>query len=240
MNVFKTSCYSNLNDYHQEEEEHVGYQLMRSKLVSFIENVSSQQTIALLEFGAGTGLLTKHLATLPNVNLTVNEPDARCRTVLHENLDLNPCITQPVQDITSETPFDCILSSFAHDHIQNRDALASSLHRNLTIGGYYVCGVELLREYKNSDDHMDALRDWHGYVIEQARSTGNETLAFLETEALESGLQKVADFKVSKSVFEQSMVDAGFLLNASEITSPVTEAHRGGVYYYVWQKNTAL
>ncbi len=239
MNVFKTSCYSNLNDYHQEEEEHVGYQAMCTKLVSFIEKISTQQKITLLEFGAGTGLLTKHLANLPNVNLTVNEPDARCRAVLHENLNLNPCITEPFQDIASETSFDCILSSFAHDHIQNREDLTASLQRNLTPDGYYACGVELLREYKNPDDHMDALRDWHGYVIEQARATGNETLAFLETEALESGLQKVADFKVSKSVFEQSMIDAGFLLKESEITSPIAEAHRGGVYFYVWQKRSA-
>ncbi len=50
------SCYSDLEHYHQCEEQHVGYLEMVQDIVTFLRDAMCAAHSRVLEFGAGTGL----------------------------------------------------------------------------------------------------------------------------------------------------------------------------------------
>ncbi|MSR85657.1 class I SAM-dependent methyltransferase, partial [Candidatus Uhrbacteria bacterium] len=83
-NIFPVSCYSNLEDYHINEEQHAYYMEMRAELVRRLDQYRKEagRKIFVLELGAGTGLLTKLLAERSGIELTVLEPDERSRLIL--------------------------------------------------------------------------------------------------------------------------------------------------------------
>lgn len=82
------------------------------------------------------------------------------------------------------------------NHANDCNTAASSLSKLIKPNGFYVVGLELLGNYKNYSERNNAIVDWHQYVIEHARYIGNYDLVHLEKEAMESELNKIADFKV--------------------------------------------
>jgi hypothetical protein len=240
--IHKYSCYSDIHKYHQSQEEHVGYKEMRQFMLSFLSSRISYELKKneVLEFGAGSGLLTKKLIKLSDINLNALEPDERFReyfiNVIPQN-KINLLIDDPVEKYSRSNYYDFIISSFAHDHIKDGGLLAQVLYDNLKSGGFYICGLELLRSYKDKHDYEKALEQWHGFVIDKALQAGNSHLVKSEEEALESGRKGIADFKVSPNIFENDMKTAGFKLYLDKKVVPHNITSIGGVYVYVWEKS---
>lgn len=237
MNVFPVSCYSNLAAYHAAEEQHIGYIEMRDKILEFIRFRSEKQIKRILEFGAGTGLLTQYILQIPNTQFDILEPDSRCCELLLKNITINDSVTlltDSILDLQDTRTYDIIISSFAHDHISDGQKLAYTLRRHLSPNGIYICGVELLKKFSDEQSRIDALNSWHGYVIEQAKLNGHTLLAQLEQEALDSGINKIADFKTHEEEFENQLLKAGFYLLTKKKITPDFQGI-GGVFVYEWQ-----
>jgi ubiquinone/menaquinone biosynthesis C-methylase UbiE len=236
MSIHQVSCYDNLSQYHYNEEQHIGYLQMINELITYLKKISTDKKVSILEFGAGTGLLTKHLMEIRNIDLEVSEPDERCISLLSNVLNINKITKNKLEEIKPDKEFDCVISSFAHDHINTCHLAAKCLSKIIKNDGYYLAGLELLRPYENKEEYKNALKAWHNFVIKDAESNGNEALASLEKEALHSGLKEIADFKVSKVIFEKSMQDNGFEIeHSNKVTKNIPE-NIGGVYFYVWRK----
>ena len=239
--ISRVSCYSDLENYHAHEERHVGYLAMRAKLVATLGELQKEfsSPLRILEFGSGTGLLTQELVRFENKVLDLNEPDRRCRELLTRNISgdryrsLSSC---RFEELNGGECYDVIASTFAHDHIAEGTAAARSIFEHLAPGGYYLCGIELVRDYHSEQEHREALKLWHGYVIEEALKVGETVLAGLEEEALESGLKKVADFKVCPAILEKQLSDVGLSLIEKTRIAPEEDDSIGGVYLYLWKK----
>jgi SAM-dependent methyltransferase len=83
------SSYIHPHEYHLHEEKHAYYLEMMQRMIDLCENHrsksrSDQERLRLLEFGAGTGLFTKRLLQLNDIDLTSIEIDWAC---YHELLE---------------------------------------------------------------------------------------------------------------------------------------------------------
>ena len=105
-------------------------------------------------------------------------------------------------------------------------------------GGLFIVGDEFLAEHssKNDEARHNALRKWHEHVIGIARSKGQEELAKLEEDALQSGLQGRGDFKVSCSEYERDLNRAGLQVRTKKKIGPLDRDDIGGIYVYTIQR----
>ncbi len=241
--LFPVSAYLDLDEYNDHEEKHAYYLQMRSFIVDRIKQfqAESDRAIDVLENGAGTGLLTKHLLAIPGINLTLLEPDERSRPVLRaqlgeQNSHIN-ILEGGAEELDGSTQWDLITSSFSHDHVKDSAKLAASLFSALKVGGIYMAGVEILGDYSTDEGRIEALNKWHGFVIDDAKSKGEMELAKLENEALVSGIGGIADFKKDIKNFEKDFeVVEGFVQVLKVKIGPLVPGNIGGVYVIAYQR----
>ena len=150
------SSYIHPNEYHLHEEKHAYYIDMADRMIAICKTHNSQNnnddTIRALEFGGGTGLFTKRLLSLKNIDLTTVEIDWACYVTLLENMmkipgmgksNLNKsysaklqdtfeseelkavvhCINEDCRTYNPPGKFNFIFSSFADHHIKTYDKL---------------------------------------------------------------------------------------------------------------------
>jgi SAM-dependent methyltransferase len=240
------SQYVPIDDYDSHEEEHLYYvEMMDQMLAEFSEVWRADFNVKyrVLEMGAGTGIFTRRIAKIDSIDEVVAlEIDWACHTKLKYNVRTFEKVKPYPEDSRRFNPsgrFHAVFSSFADHHIKTQDKVdyLRNVKRNLCSGGVFIVGDEFLRPHdpNNDSEREAALRAYHSHIIEAAEQSGNHILVALETAAMESGINKIGDFKVSCVEYENHLRASGFTFVKRKIgpADPRVEAEIGGVYVYV-------
>jgi SAM-dependent methyltransferase len=264
------SEYISVREYDLHEDKHAYYVEMMSRMMDKVtehRKRSGQTKSRMLEFGAGTGIFTRRLAELANVELHVVEIDWHCYHMLVDKfvqcgasqIDVsengrehrlrmpngNLVVTHNEDSRRYNPPgkFDFVLSSFADHHIKASDKRPyfENVSDNLLPGALFVVGDEFLREHDANDEDAwkQALHAYHEHIIALALQGGHRVLAALEEKALRSGLARRGDFKVSTQQY-QSLLCQNLVVVDCECIGPPNAAEIGGVYVYVVRLATDL
>ena len=104
---------------------------------SILDNIEIHQDMIVLDFGAGTGLLTSRIAPLVKRVVAVDTSQAMLDK-LRSKPELEGRVDIICQDLTSDplaTRFDLIVSAMTMHHVQDTAGLLRSFHRHLKDGG---------------------------------------------------------------------------------------------------------
>ncbi|PZO47703.1 MAG: hypothetical protein DCF16_17395 [Alphaproteobacteria bacterium] len=247
------SRYIEIDEYDKFERQHPYYQKMMDRMVEIhlAHHRDATERLRLLEFGAGTGIFTEKLVRLKNAYVTAVELDANCFKVLRFKVErfmsTNP---DQIEESTRILPvlgnscsydpkgkFHSIFSSFSDHHIavQDRYAYFENVKQNLLPGGLFIVGDEFLPPHENTKASYDAaLMAYHNHIIEEAKAAGHHEVAKLERAALESGLARLGDFKVSRAEYEATLTKSGFAFEVEAIGPKGTDAVGGVFVYKIW------
>jgi len=240
------SEYVSVEDYDKHEEEHAYYkEMMEEMLKQFNVFYDKPGRYEVLEFGSGTGIFTRRLVSLENIaKVAAVEIDWGCYLKLQHNLNKSKSdkFILFYEDSRSFNPpgkYDAIFSSFADHHIRSIDkkGYLENVINNLVKGGVFIVGDEFLPEYDkgNIESRDNALRAYHGHIIDIANKNGHTVLVQLETAALNSGLEEIGDFKVTCAEYETYLQNSGFTFERIRIGPDDDKLSRevGGVYVYI-------
>jgi SAM-dependent methyltransferase/DNA-binding CsgD family transcriptional regulator len=199
-----------IDDYDQHVEKHIYMQTMMSRMLEILTQHRGKEskTRRVLEMGAGTGIFTRRLAKLPNLQIEAIELDWVCYKKLQHNLASYPFIRMLNRDSCTFDPadrFDYVVSSFADHHIQSKELYLRNVKRNLEPDGRFIIGDEFLPDHDLHDllARQRALLAYHNHIIEIAQQQGEVLLEKLERDALHSGLERSGDFKLSCQQYEK-------------------------------------
>lgn len=235
------SRYINLETYHNVERSHPFYIEMIDEINQQIDKYCSKDNeYKILEFGAGTGLFTAELNKNDSFILDVLELDTHCCEILKDNNKDSAynIICGDAVTYCREGYYDIVVSTFAHDHIHfdKRFALAENIMKNLKRGGIYIMGGELLPKFSDNDERKKSLFLYHNNIIDIALMDNLIDLAYIENNALKSGLDMVGDFKRHEEMFEHEMSSSGLKLVLKKKVGPLDKDDVGGVFVYVFSK----
>jgi len=220
------------------DEKHAYFAEMMESMIQILCENAKQKPCSVLELGAGTGIFTKRLSRLPNVQVTAVEMG----TETHARLLLNIGSSKSVEVLKDDClkldlhkQFDFVVSSFAAHTIQEgqKEQYFYVVRRHLKKDGLFIVGDEFLRDYDstNKEERFEALKDYHHHIIEIARGENELILLELESTALLSGLLELGDFKVSTEIYERLLEKAGFAVQKKKI-GPRALPDIGGVYVF--------
>ncbi|WP_406399240.1 TIR domain-containing protein [Streptomyces sp. NBC_00879] len=261
LKTAEMSLYIAIDDYDEFEERHAYYVEMMAEMLAVFRARRGRrysrdhERCQALELGAGTGIFTRRLANEPDVECVAVEIDFACSNKLERNLRAQSnavavnADSRTYREGGDDGRFQFIFSSFADHHIklEDKSRYFENIKNNLAPGGRIIIGDEFLPEYDPNDEEawQAALRGYHGHIIEFAaaraaehESRGEEEqarahreLIKLESAALESGLAKQGDFKLSRSLYEQILKEQGLKFRAKKI-GPLDDDSVGGIYVY--------
>ena len=261
LKTAEMSLYIAIDDYDEFEERHAYYVEMMAEMLSVFRARRDRrysgdlERAQALELGAGTGIFTRRLAAEPDVECVAVEIDFACSNKLERNLRNQPNATVAHADSRiyreggQDGRFQFIFSSFADHHIKPEDKSRyfENAKHNLARGGRIIVGDEFLPEHDPADSEawQAALRGYHGHIIDFAaaraaaceergeieEAQAHRELIKLESAALDSGLAKQGDFKLSRSQYEQILREQGFEFRAKKI-GPLDDDSVGGIYVY--------
>tara|TARA_B100000686_G_C16612981_1_gene874842 strand:+ start:332 stop:1042 length:711 start_codon:yes stop_codon:yes gene_type:complete len=234
------SRYIDLDLYHAVEKTHPFYVEMTALIIQKISNFCMKQgSRKILELGAGTGLFSKELLKLDGLELDILEYDIECCRILEQNVDQKKCQIIHGDAVTYRNTkyYDIIVSVFAHDHIcyEKGKLFSGNIAENLTEGGLYIMGGELLPEFSNNEERREALYKYHLYIINKALKENNFEVAQIEINALKSGLEMIGDFKRHEKMFEEEMGSGGLKLIGKSKVGPSETNDVGGVFVYIFE-----
>ncbi|MBP98410.1 hypothetical protein CMK18_20875 [Candidatus Poribacteria bacterium] len=237
------SRYVDLELYHKVEESHPFYIEMTTNMIKRIISYASKFKVCkVLEIGCGTGLMTKKILEIPNVEITAIDYDENCCRLLRKYLQDSRLRTICADAVTfsNGTQFDICISTFAHDHIQlsRRELFVKNICSSLKHGGVYIMGGEFLPSYDehNSIEWQKSLYDYHLFIINKALKEECFEMAQIEIQALKSGLHKIGDFKVSEELFEKEMKSSSLIMVDKIKLGPNIPENVGGVFVYEYIK----
>lgn len=248
------SIYISVDNYDAHEEKHAYFCEMMNTMLAKVRDLRASRDSAyrfrILEMGAGTGHFTKRLVVgLQNVDIVAVEIDEYCcrklksrMKSLEAEIERAGSTMQVINEdgITYDPVgrFDVVCSSFADHHIKltDKELYFRNVIMNLKDGGRFLVGDEFLPPHDtgNPDERRRALHLYHEHIIDLARAAGEEELARLELDALQSGLQEIGDFKLTCSAYESKVVLAGLAFEKTLI-GPAADLGVGGVYVYDMQ-----
>ena len=105
---------------------------------TILKTIPLKADMDLLDFGAGTGLLTFRLASSVR-SVTAVDTSPKMLEVLQSKSTPEHVIKTECRDITQlpmEETFDGIISSMAMHHVENTEAFLKTLHAHLRPGGF--------------------------------------------------------------------------------------------------------
>jgi SAM-dependent methyltransferase len=245
----KHSDLVDIRAYDNYEEDHPFYRRMHTTMLGELrERVTDKgRHLCILEVGSGTGLFTKRLIGLPNVDVVSVDPDPRGCAIQREKcegVDNLTIVPADILSITRDDVFDVIMSSFSEHHIrpEQRKAYFDKLLSLLRRDGYIIIGDEFLREYEgdNIASYREAVQAYHQYIIDLAKKKGLHQFVPLEEAAMKSGLSNDdsrIDFKVSLKEYRQAAAEAGLCIVAEHCVSDVAMSSLvGGMYVVVMRR----
>lgn len=246
------SAYIEVDQYDAHEEEHAYFQAMMDEMLNLLKQHREEpRSVArILELGAGTGLFTKRLAEIENLDITALEIDWACFHLLKKNMaacesimkSKNTKLHAENKDSRKFDPpgkFQFIVSSFSDHHIYffDKEKYLRNVKKNLENNGFFIVGDEFLPEHdeKDAESRREALESYHQHIISIAQRENHPILAQLEERALESGLRGWGDFKVSCAHYEKLLSQIGFELIYKHKVGPQEIENIGGVYVYAFK-----
>ncbi len=186
------SGYIVIDDYDQYEEKHAYYQEMMQRMINiFVEHSASQEKpCRVLELGSGTGIFTKRLASLPEIEVVAIEIDWVCYNKLQHKLKNYytkvAIYNRDSRIFRAEGNFQYIFSSFADHHIKPEDKAQyfENIKRNLAPGGMFIVGDEFLPPYNFSSrsELEKALKMYHNHIIEIAQQNAKRELDKIDSQ----------------------------------------------------------
>jgi SAM-dependent methyltransferase len=232
------SRYIDIDEYHAVERNHAFYEDMLAYIINDLNGLKDKgRKIRVLEWGAGTGLVTEELAKLKHLDVTALEYDSECHDFLSKHMEGKgvDCVLGDILTYYNEDEFDVVLSVFAHDHVHYDKANeeAGNIRRK---GGRYIMGGELLPYYETPEERAKALVTYHLIIVKQALVEQHYRLAQLEIDALESGVKMIGDFKRHEALFENEMEANGFSLSVKKKMGPLDKSDVGGVFVYIYDR----
>jgi phospholipid N-methyltransferase len=243
QDTVEMSRYINIAKYHEFEIYHPFYKEMVRLIIKKIkEHAHVHYTTRILEVGAGTGIFTKYLSQLRDVEITAIEPDKNCVMFLHNTFASKKNV-KIVQDnaitFKPEHTYDMIISTFSHHHIPPTSAAAflQNMHSSLRENGVYIVGDELVSHYTNEQERKISLLRYHSTIVYLAKQFGYPDVAELEIQSLLSGIYQIGEFKRSAQLFEEEMGTNEFTIVDSTKLGPHSSEDIGGVYVYTFMKN---
>jgi SAM-dependent methyltransferase len=233
------SKYIDLQAYHAAEKTHPFYLEMIDEIHHQIKVASqNRKNTAILELGAGTGLLTQELIVKhPQHSITALEYDWKIHKLLTHHVEGKAhCVCGDAVTYEAEHPFDILVSSFAHDHIHFdlRHKFSKNIRKNLKPGGRYIMGGEILPYFDSEPKRLESLYTYHLFIINKALKERHFEVAKLEIDALRSGADQIGDFKRHEGMFEEEM-SPGFRLVEKKKIGPSQPSDVGGVFVYVFE-----
>jgi len=134
------------------------------------KNVPLSKKMHLLDFGAGTGLMTKHLTPLVN-KITALDLSSEMLKKLEENAEAwdgaeISTVHSDILKYKSEIQFDGIVSSMSMHHVEDLEALLQKFSALLRPGGF-IAIADLEKE--DGTFHDDGNEGVHHYGFEQAQ-----------------------------------------------------------------------
>jgi len=144
------SRYIDLDLYHRVERSHPFYEEMINAILEPIRyQLRQKPSLKILEFGAGTGLLTGELIKHERVIVDALELDEKCCEIHRKYIiDDNHCrcICGDAVTFCQKGGYDIVVSAFAHDHIsyEFRNVLSQNIKNNLKPNGLYIMGGEII------------------------------------------------------------------------------------------------
>jgi len=223
------SDYIAIDEYDQFEEFHAYFQDMMQKMLSIIPTTSNHKPWKVLELGAGTGIFTKRLAGIANLEVVAVELDWVCFNRLSHNMrklkrdqSSNPSIPVALYNedsitFTSQYGFDFIFSSFADHHIRGpmKETYFRNIKQNLARGGTFIVGDEFLPPYdpNNKAQYEQSLRTYHNHIIEIAENKAREEEAKLSDSSLSKddilATKKLIEAYHELAELEKAALDSG-------------------------------
>ncbi len=239
--VREMSLSINTKDYDSAEETHPFYKEMVSEMIRQITKRSKKRKLNVLEVGSGTGLFTKELLRVENIEVDCIEIDEECFEYL-----IKRCVGKKVNLIEGDAVtyskqgyYDIIISCFAHDHtsnFNNRLEFAKNLSRNLRKKGVYIVGQEIIPKFNDRGERRKSLRTFQGYIVWKAIQDGYEEVAGLELDSLKAAVKENGDWKRHMKMFEQEMDYGGLKEVFRKRIGPLDKEDVGGVYVFVYEK----
>ncbi len=234
------SRYIDLDIYHAVEKTHPFYMEMIGEIHNNIESLTSRcKEAALLELGAGTGLLTEELIRHKNLIIDALDVDHPICEILekHVGSKIRKVLCEDAVTFCNKEPYDLVVSTFAHDHInfEQGPRFIANIRKNLKKGGHYIMGGEILPHFSDEKQRQEALYTYHGYIVNKALRERHFLLAQIEINALQSGLDLIGDFKRHEEMFEKEMLSANFKLKKKMKMGPLDLNNVGGVFVYVYE-----
>jgi SAM-dependent methyltransferase len=250
------SRYIPIDDYHAYEDQHPFYEEMTSLMRRTIGEAYSQWSgseratrdqFRVLEFGAGTGIFTRSLAAaLPSASIVAVELDSVCAGVLREQMSGFANVRCEMADSTryrGQKKADFVVTSFADHHIHDsqKPAYFVNIGANLLDDGMFISGEEFLPDY---DEHEGASRDtaivaYHTCILELIANLADErartVLSALESAAMQSGLERHGDFKISAALYRRLLAESGFRCDQIKL-GPTNRDGVGGVFVNVMRR----
>ena len=107
---------------------------------AILDRVTLDKGMTLLDFGAGTGLLTQHISPFVKEILAVDNSLAMLKELEKNSKSWKECIVSTIKsdilDFKSDKKFDGIISSMTIHHIKDIDKLFKNLYLLLKKGGF--------------------------------------------------------------------------------------------------------
>ncbi len=233
------SEYLDVGDYDRliEMEPHVPE--MYNKIVhgflghkSWYFTRSQYPTVRVREHGAGTGKLTHRLTDesfwFNRVEVEAVEIDGKSFGVLQERMQpfkrIRCVNADSVRCEHGAQRADAVLSALVDHHIPDSLKLdyLTGICESLSPYGIYISGSIFLREYQSMEDRVDALKEWHQYVIDYGNK--NHHLfekqeyfdAFVAMQEAAAGLGERTG-KISTKEYENLLSLAGFFFSRERI-----------------------
>jgi len=243
------SIYTSVWDYHESTKKHPYYEKMCDEMVKACRDHRKTETESceILEFGAGSGSFTEKLAEIPKANILAFEIDwvyyllAKHHLAKYENIRIENADARKIDPGGPGVKYDYIFSCFLDHHIRSTDKFKylRNVKNNLNKNGLFIVGDKFLRDYdeKNEQEHIEALKAFHGHVIQIAEDEGHDEFAQMEEETLNAKTDpeniQVMDYKVSCRMYEDDLRQAGLKVKSALKIGPADREDAGGVYVYV-------
>lgn len=143
---------------------------------TIIDNIALRADMDLLDFGAGTGLLTYRLAPFVH-SVTAVDTSPKMLEVLQSKSTPEHVIKTECRDITQlplDETFDGIISSMAMHHVDDTAAFLKTLHAHLRPGGF-IAIADLDKEDGSFHAHGNEGVYHYGFDREQLKAMAEKS-----------------------------------------------------------------
>lgn len=226
--------------YDQAIRKHPFYKEMTDLIVAMIKNHADSNR-KILEIGAGTGTLTEKVIKISYSQYSVIEPEKDAFSYLKNKFSKlrgsrHKLVNKDFLAIRGTKTFDIIFSSFVDHHIsfKKKPVYYKKIFNLLKPKGIYIAGEELIRDFVGEGERKKALKEYHGYIIQEVIQRGDFDMAEIELRALRNGLDKFDEYKTSLTHYIQTISATGFRIRKCQELG--SKKSGGGIYVVVAAK----